>query len=504
MDDVLRKLYNEVPYENFAFSWSHPRRLGAVARLAGLEIAPPEHARVLEVGCALGGNIIPMAAALPEAQFVGVDLSEQQIAHAQKTADALQLRNLRLLPMSILDIDRTFGEFDYIIAHGFYSWVPLAVREKLLSICSQNLARHGVAYISYDVLPGHAMGMVVRELVLLRVRGSANLHQRLLAIKQVVRLLGSLTAEQQTPYVNWLRVELARVAKFSDATLLHDVLSPVLEPVYFSRFIEQIGMHDLQYVGDAYPRRTALEQLPPEVVQRVRRLTSSFVEQEQWADALAEQGHRRSVLCHRSAVLQRTAAIETVRSLHVACAARAEWSGAMPQGQVHFSVPHGKSIGTSDPLAKALVTRLIDAWPQSLSVETLIAEHPTSTAEKICSTLAAMAPFELVEFELGPPKLMSTVTERPEGFGFARLQAAAGQELTNLRHAYGPFSRLHQLILAQLNGQHTHAQIVEMLRLRLGSTPVSVTDSAGNAVSTLEGAVEMILEDLACASMLVG
>src|SRR5438094_55973 len=144
-EDSLQRSYDQVPYPSFAFPFTHPSRLAALARLAGLDAPPLEQCRVLELGCARGGNVIPMAAQLPHARFLGIDLSPVQIDAANQTIRALGLANIELRRMDILDVTATTGEFDYIIAHGVWSWVPPVVREKILAILAQNLAPDGIA-----------------------------------------------------------------------------------------------------------------------------------------------------------------------------------------------------------------------------------------------------------------------------------------------------------------------------------------------------------------------
>jgi hypothetical protein len=102
--------------------------------------APVTHCRVLELGAAGGGNLIPMADAPAGSQFVGLDYSARQIEWGRAAVDALGLKNLSLRHMNILDMTPEFGQFDYIIAHGIYSWVPTEVRDRLLAVCNQNLA----------------------------------------------------------------------------------------------------------------------------------------------------------------------------------------------------------------------------------------------------------------------------------------------------------------------------------------------------------------------------
>ena len=70
-----RTSYDEVPYESFPFPQTHPDHLATLGRLFAIQPPPLERCRVLELGCASGGNLIPMAVAMPQAEFFGVDLS---------------------------------------------------------------------------------------------------------------------------------------------------------------------------------------------------------------------------------------------------------------------------------------------------------------------------------------------------------------------------------------------------------------------------------------------
>src|SRR5215468_536206 len=126
--------YDEVPYGDNVFTHTHPDCLAAVGGLFGLS-PPVENCRVLELGCGTGANLIPMALGLPEARFLGLDLSQRQIAHGRQVADTLGLANLDLQARSILDLDTGVGRFDYIVCHGVYSWVPSEVQDRILAVC---------------------------------------------------------------------------------------------------------------------------------------------------------------------------------------------------------------------------------------------------------------------------------------------------------------------------------------------------------------------------------
>ena len=125
--DVRGTSYEEVPYPSRAFAETHPDHLATLARLFGLTPPPVERCRVLELGCAAGSNLIPMALSLPGSHFVGVDLSSRQIAEGQATAAALGLTNVVLEVLNLADVGSGLGRFDFIIAHGVYSWVEEAL-----------------------------------------------------------------------------------------------------------------------------------------------------------------------------------------------------------------------------------------------------------------------------------------------------------------------------------------------------------------------------------------
>src|SRR5438477_6303081 len=144
--------------------------MAAVATLYGLSPPGVERCRVLELGCAAGGNMLPMAEALPEATFVGIDLSARQIEDGLSAVRRLGLSNVTLRRQDILDVTDADGRFDYVIAHGIYSWVPPHVREKVLEVCAGNLSPDGVAYVSYKCYPGAYQPQAIRELVLYHLR----------------------------------------------------------------------------------------------------------------------------------------------------------------------------------------------------------------------------------------------------------------------------------------------------------------------------------------------
>jgi len=136
-------IYDELPYPVLSYSRTHPAELATLATLHGMRPAPVQSCRVLEVGCARGGNIIPMALGLPGSSFVGIDLSRRQIEEGRRYVERLGLTNLRLEARDLMDFD----------------------------VCRRQLAPQGVAFISFNAYPGWRAMSAIRDMLLYRVRG---------------------------------------------------------------------------------------------------------------------------------------------------------------------------------------------------------------------------------------------------------------------------------------------------------------------------------------------
>jgi hypothetical protein len=77
------------------------------------------------------------------------------------------------------ELGAELGRFDYIVAHSVYSWVPEAVREHILVLCRELLSGNGVAYISYNALPGWRMRGMLRDVLLHHCRHASTPGARL-------------------------------------------------------------------------------------------------------------------------------------------------------------------------------------------------------------------------------------------------------------------------------------------------------------------------------------
>jgi len=178
--------YDEVPYGGQTVPLAHPERLALAAMKRGLSPAPPDRCRILELGCAEGGNVIPLAFHLDRCELVGVDGSAVQIDKATEARDRLGLDNLELVHADFMELPDDLGTFDYILCHGVFSWVAEDVRAKILDLCASHLSEHGVAYISYNCAPGWAIRAQMRRALMERVKGVSDPEQRIRRVREVL------------------------------------------------------------------------------------------------------------------------------------------------------------------------------------------------------------------------------------------------------------------------------------------------------------------------------
>lgn len=308
--------YDKVPYNSYPFSQTHPQHLYAVGKLFGMEPPKIETARILELGCASGGNILPMAYYYPKATFVGVDYSRVQIEEARRHSEAFKLKNITFEQKSIADIKANFGTFDYIITHGVYSWVPGEVREAILRVSKENLSPNGIAYISYNTLPGWNFVSALREMMMYHTKDFPDPTVKVEQAKALLELILKCNSPEGF-YHKFIAKELSNLKQQHESYLLHEHLEDENHPEYFYRFIEDAKKHGLQYLGDT--------QLPAmysgNLVQEAAELLSSItdiVRSEQYMDFINNRRFRQSLLCAADVPLVRKIENEVIDNFYLA------------------------------------------------------------------------------------------------------------------------------------------------------------------------------------------
>ncbi len=475
-------IYDEVPYPSLSFHVTHPDRLATLAVLLGMRPPPVEHCRVLELGCASGGNLIPMAESLPESQFVGIDLSARQIAEGQAGLAAVGLKNVTLKQMDILSLDPDFGQFDYIIAHGIYSWVPPAVQDKMLEICRQNLAPNGVAYVSYNTYPGWHMLLALREMMLWHSRQVVDPMQQAAEARALLEFLADSDPVGKSPHTRFLKAYASytkeRLFPRTAAYLIHDELAEFNEPIYFYQFAERVARHGLRYLAEADFQTMLASNLPEDVTETLRQMAKDTITLEQYMDFLRNRTFRQTLLCHEEVELTGSPHPDLLAEFYVGSPALpvAPETDVQSDSVEKFRASDGAILSIDHPLSKAGMLYLTEIWPRSVPFKTLLAEAgarlggatldmPRDALVLGANLLEAFGYSDnLVELRVSAPRFALEISERPVASPVARYLAETSVLVTNLRHERIELTGLAYRLLRYLDGSHDRAALLDLMK----------------------------------------
>ncbi|MGZ6642376.1 MAG: methyltransferase regulatory domain-containing protein [Solirubrobacteraceae bacterium] len=416
--------YDEVAYEGHAFPQTHPDRLAVQATLFGLRPAPPSRCRVLELGCGDGGNLIPMALELPGSEFVGVDLAAEPVARGRALAADLGAADVRMLQGDIAALPDNLGTFDYVIAHGVYSWIPPEPRDALLAACRALLNPDGVAFVSYNAYPGSYLRDTARDILRFHVDGIEDPRERMDQAGTIMELI--IRAGRTSPHARALSEHMAAILARPRWVVFHDELGTVNTPVYFHEFAAHAARHGLQYLAEAHLADSLLPDLPQEVADGLDALPGDAIVREQYIDFLLNRLFRQTLLCHGEAGVRRVLRPLDLDGMWIAAELRREDG----DGGARFVRPEGTGIETADEQMVEVLDRLARAWPAAIRLADLA---PTGRGRLAEALLEAHAQ-RLVDLHVHPPPARRA-GERPLAPALARRQAAGGEAiLTTLRH----------------------------------------------------------------------
>jgi methyltransferase-like protein/2-polyprenyl-3-methyl-5-hydroxy-6-metoxy-1,4-benzoquinol methylase len=440
--------YDRVVYPSRPFRNTQPHYLATVAHWYGMTPAPPSKCRVLELGCGSGGNLAPMAYRSPESEFVGIDLSRRAIESGRAMIRALGLTNISVHDRDIMDLSEADGRFDYIIAHGVYSWVPQVVRDKILSVFESNLSPQGIAYVSYNTLPGAHLRTLARSMMLYHVRNICDPAAKIAQSRALIKSIAD-ASDKNSVYGVVLRDQLHRIGSVSDEVFVHDDLDEGSTPFFLHQIVEAAARHGLQYLADSDFPVLGLQGRSPEI----RSLLSAIPEQEaalrdQYADFIDGRVFRSSLFCHQNVFLSRPPKVDRIKTLHLSGALAADVSRIDPASEdaVVFKTPSGETLRTNQPLGKAALLALADAHPEVIGFDELVVraserlgktslQSDADEIDALSKLLFQAVRANLLDSYYEMPRLTNSISVQPKASGFARWQLSTGSNLvTNLLH----------------------------------------------------------------------
>lgn len=464
--------YDTVLYPGKAYPRTHPDHLAALATLCGLHPASPEGCRVLEVGCGDGGNLIPMAYALPGSQFVGIDLAAQPVAAGRDAARMLDIENLELRQLNILDLDASFGNFDYIIAHGVYAWVPPEVQQKVLAVCRDNLSAEGVAFISYNAYPGCRARYMLRDIMLYRVGDVTDPAERLRLGREALQMVVD-HAIQDDPTQAALRAEAQALLERPDGVLFHDELGEYYSPLYFHEFIAQAREHGLQYLAETPLLAMQGANISPAGRETLERVAGEdVIAREQYQDFLRLRRFRQTLLCRREASVDRSMGVSSLERLYFAGAVKLlPPPTGKDEGATAFEHSMGARITTNNPVMIAALGHLGAIWPQADTFAGLLHASRSPDAEELAAILRTLVVAEMVD-PRATPGLARKAGAHPKASAVARWEAAQGGDVTTLHHRHVEVQdQFVRRLLALLDGTRDRTELLRDLVAAFPETP---------------------------------
>jgi len=474
----ISQYYDAKPYDAHPFAQTAPEHLEAVAYVFGIDTPAPPTARVLELGCAGGGNLIPFAARHPAAAALGVDISP---VHVQQAAQAIRqagLDNVQVRALDIAEIDENLGEFDYIVCHGVYSWVPAAVQAAILRVCTRHLSPQGLAYISYNVHPGWKSREIVRDAMMLRGGPHDAPDDKLAYARGMLEFLDQ-SARPDSVLKATLDEMMPIVRGASPTYLLHEFLEPCNSPCYFKEFVERAQSAGLAYLADADAATMFVQNYGEQVyLPLLRECGGSQVMMEQYLDFLVNRSFRQTLLVHQARAHHIRYRLDParLRQLSFAGAFRAEDGGSftLDANEQPCVALRNIKIALRLPVHKAVAQVLDEHYPAMLTVDALVAavaaRVSTSPVDAfVMAMLEEMLILGAVRVRRTPVGAAAHPAERPRALPSVRrlptlaLSEGPQAHACNLWHESVALSPLERCLLPLLDGEHGHEALAQFL-----------------------------------------
>jgi hypothetical protein len=480
--DELRASYDQAPYASYAHPGSAPGQLAAIAWLFGLETPEVGSARVLEIGCAAAGNLIPFAATHPGATVVGIDLSPVHVAKGRERVRALGLDNVELLDGDIANADLAhLGPFDFIVCHGVYSWVPKDVQDAILTACRALLADTGVAYVSYNAYPGWKAKEIVRDAMLLSIGDTASPPEKVASARRTAEFLNAV-AEPDSVLARAVADHRAMASVSGDYYLLHEELEAFNAPCYFRDFVRAARAHGLEYLAEAQPENMFVGNYGPLAVDHLRDVDAGDrVLLEQHLDFVVNRSHRQTLLvkAERAAQIAHTVDRNRNRRLHVAARVPPVAEPTrLDHSNQRYGADGGVAIVAYDPAIKAALDALTTRWPWTLSWQELrvavrarlaraCVDEPPDLDVRIDGLLDVLITRGMARYRLDPvsPRPVSTPLRLDEPVRrTAELTGDDGEPFVfNQWHESVPLSPLDGHLIPLLDGNHDRDALLEAM-----------------------------------------
>jgi methyltransferase-like protein/2-polyprenyl-3-methyl-5-hydroxy-6-metoxy-1,4-benzoquinol methylase len=453
--------------------------------LFGLEAPKLETARVLELGCSEGGNIIRFALDYPKSYCLGVDLSKVQIDMGCAKLKKLKAQNIELKHLSITDLDESYGKFDYIICHGVFSWVPDEVKEAILEVSNKLLSKNGVSFISYNTLPGWNMINTVREAMLYHSANFQDVNHKIQQSRAALAFLNESLEGQSSPHAKFMKECANEISDKENNYLRHEYLAEENKAFYFHEFVDMANKHSLQYLGDTDIHRMFVGNLPKNAAEKLGAI-NDIVKTEQYIDFIRNTRFRCTILCHQDVTLSRNITMDTIKKLYLSCYVTPEKDlsevNINDNTNVTMLLNNNKEtkIIITGTAMKAILYTFAANVGNVMSVDeiveaaTKIYDNKEQILSELASSMGRLIFSGYVKVFSDKPKSIYKITDKPKVSQLIVAQASSFKDgdkpwITNQINQMLGIESYQRFIMPLLDGKNTTEQIKELIFEKLKS-----------------------------------
>lgn len=448
---------SDFPSPPWPIAEAHPQRLAVAARLRGLQPAPPSRCRVLEVGCAAGGHLLPLAATFPQSQFVGLDLDARAIANAARSARELGLDNIEFLAIDVEQASAALpeGHFDYALAHGVYSWVSDSARDALLELFGDTLSPQGVAYVSYNAYPGFQARQLLLDMLQHHTAGAPSMRQRIALARELSQALLESPLFESAPAL--LRQELLALSGANDTRLAHDDLNGA-RGSWLEEVAERASHHGLLFFGDALSEPDTTR-FPGGTANALASLADDALAIHAYSDRLALRRFNRSLFCRRA--LRPSASLDPaqLQGMHLALPPRSPLPGS-PSEAWQLVGREGQVVVIREPALRAGLLRVAERWPETVPVDDLEPARPGGTQHpSFLAALLQLYSAGILWLGTDPAPCVASISARPAASPYAAMSARLDLPIASQYHEQVDLPAPLRQLLSLLDGSRDHAEL---------------------------------------------
>ena len=507
----MKNKYDEVPYLGYVHRQTHIENIALVAALFQVPYPSFNGATVLEIGCGDGTNLINMAYQLPDTSFYGFDASKVQIDHGCELIERSGLSNVKLAQLFVVDFDKSIGQFDYIICHGVFSWVEDEVRSQILRLIKSHLKPNGIAYLSYNVLPGWNMYGMIRDMMLFHTRGIDDHDERVMQAHAMLQFIGKHNLSSNDPYGQFMSNTMKDIAKMDHSYVFHEYLEEHNKAFYFHEFWNLINSHGLQYLGDTEFNGMSNHNFPEESKAILDSIAGNIHDMEQYMDFLRCRRFRCSLLMHDGFDIARDVTLVPFQYFYFSFHPDANERSNMPTSTqlnamlMQLAFADGASAA-EHPIYKEALVFLSEAWPSRKHFDEIVGAIQSNlsrliSAEELadlCALLQALFLKGMLDAHLYRPTICNEISAFPKVSSLQRLVATKSNMICSQTHKslhlYRPASLA---VITKMDGTHS----IDALQAAMEQ---AITDVEPDSQESASERLQHLLNDLLCNGALVG